>query len=273
MQTDFLSQPSICHLLKTVPVQLLRRGNEIGYGWAIAQKIAALNRVSAQVAAQHLLPLIHHSLADSEFPTWLSVPAHVLPHLQVTAGETGLIRLVLTDIAIAGWCEWVLQIPGEFFAKPVPAKGELSPTLEFRLQHSHARCCSLLHLAQREGRLLNLQTATGYYQWVESQPVAWLDPAQILLLQHPSETQLIRVLFHGIHSWQASAPITFQQRVKIADSLATAFQNFHRDRPLWVNCSAQAQKIQLAQLALLTLTQNVLYGVLSSLAIAAPAEL
>jgi len=273
MQTDFLRQSSTCHLLKTVPVQLLRRGSDIGYGWAIAQKIAALNHVSAQVSAQHLLPLIQQFLAGSEFPTWLSVPAHVLPHLQVTAGETGLIRLVLTDIAIASWCEWVLQTPGEIFAKPVPPKGELSPTLEFRLQHSHARCCSLLRLAQREGRILDLQTATGYYQWVESQAVVWLDPAQILLLQHPSEVQLIRVLFHGIHFWQASAPTTFQQRAKIADSLAIAFQNFHRDRPLWANDSAQAQKIQLAQLALLTLTQNVLYGVLSSLAISAPAEL
>jgi len=273
MQTDFLSQPSISHLLKTVPVQLLRRGDEIGYGWAIAQKMAALNGVSAQLIAQDLLPVIQQSLACSEFPTWLSVPSHVLPHLQVTAGETGLIRLVLTDTAIAAWCKWAVQTADVVFTKQFSDKGQVSPALKFRLQHSHARCCSLLKLAQCEGIISSLQTATGYYQWGESQFIIWLDQAQTLLLQHPSEANLIKALFHSFHFWQEPTPMTFQQWAKIADSLAIAFQNFHRDRPLWANCSTQNQKIQLVQLALLTLTQNTFHGILSSLAIAAPAEL
>jgi hypothetical protein len=252
----------------------LRKGHQIGYGWSIAQKIASTqNRSVIETAADLTLDLTHQ-LAQSRSPMSLALPVKVLPALQVSVTETGLIQLTLTDWAIAQWLSWVLETTFSPRRLAVdPSNWMMSPEFRFLLQHSHARCCSLLRLAHQSEVITLGDLARQPWQWQQPIPIPWLETQtqQPLRLNHPSERQLVKAIFIAVDALQQPSLRSPKQWQELAIKTVSAFQAFHRDRPLWT-ARGDCATLQ-AQLGLIMATQRSLLYLLNELQMEAPGEL
>lgn len=272
----------------------LKQGQKIGYGWSIAQKLAAAEARAVTAVAAELVLYLSHQLTQSKPSIALALPALVLPALRVSATETGLIQLELTDWAIAQWLGWLLQANFSPVQLAVAAQSELtqSPEFCFSLQYSHARCCSLLRLAHESEiiTLASIEEQSPQWEWLQPTPIHWLGPqlhqsnvtnpenlnlsAQPqLLLQHVTERQLIKVLFAAADALQRAAPRSPKQWTALATATVSAFQAFHRDRPLWAARPIGYRSTLQAQFGLIMATQRVLLHLLNKFQIQAPTEL
>jgi hypothetical protein len=134
--------------------------------------------------------------------------------------DAGYIYFELTPQAIAIWLEYIQDLPIDSLAKPLPWRIELptkqAVTVDIAL-YAHARCRSLLKLAQTENTIeitdnwqLNMQHwSIGHIG--ENQPPAVLKS----IFEHPAEHRLIQALMavlDVIHSH--SSQIDFTQQLK-----------------------------------------------------------
>jgi arginyl-tRNA synthetase len=174
----------------------------------------------------------------------------------------------LSDRAIAVWLNFLLDEPLSLVASR--SNPQLAPLSHcdrriFAIQHVHARCCSLLRLADRE-RLIQLCSpeAQGIV-WPFQHPVTipWLDSNGHLHLQGLTERRLISQLFTVMESRSPqSAPLAPIQVLRLAEEVSQAFDAFHRDRPLLDRTRASSQEVIQARLGLVLATQRVLHCLL-----------
>ncbi|MFS8117785.1 MAG: hypothetical protein ACMG55_04745, partial [Microcoleus sp.] len=136
-KTEFDCGTGILPVLENGAVFPLNRGKDsarVLYVSAIALKLAKTRQQTPQaIAAQ---------LAETLEPL-------CCPNFAVKVAPTGMIELELTDAGLAVWLQRLAQIP-----LPVPEYRILSPVVcadrLFPIQYSHARCCSLLRMADRD---------------------------------------------------------------------------------------------------------------------------
>ena len=149
-----------------------------------------------------------------------------------------------------------------------------SPSSLFPVQYAHARCCSLLRLAHRQGliKLKDLDFKTLDWQLLEPNPIPWLNDDQAALrLVNPAEKRLIAQILDSRDA--LSDPGQLSQR-KLAGALSNEFERFYSNCRIWGEVKIETPKLAQARLGLVAVTQALLRSLLQDhLGVPAPAEL
>jgi hypothetical protein len=276
--------------LAVIPLQLLPPLDRRIYGTPLALSGAVRTKQTPAQVAQQLVQALP--------PEWADV--------EVT--ETGWIYFSLRDAAIADWLTQITQEPPQLQPNPVSLETRVHPPavppelmatipaeLLFAAQHVHARCCSLLRLADREQRIQltdpNPDLSPPLWRRINPPAFSWLTATGKLRLQHPPERLLINHLLnffatanpgHDHYSYlpQIHLPQTLEPSAQITpifypptpqilkrqlSAWRDRFEQFHRHCPIWGEIEHQDQPLAQARLGLLIATQGMLYFYLQTL--------
>ena len=268
--------------IEDIPLKHVKNATRIVYSSAIAHRLAVHHQIPTAIAAQH----VHHVLSTTvlleqsleQRPLIETVLQGATVHLM----PTNLIQVELSDRAIAAWLNHL--IVGEatdlgashstLKFKEANSNKELSSAI-FAAQHAHARCCSLLRLADREG-LIKLDASAALpnkWQIVSPAAIPWLTPTDQFCWQHPTVHGLMTQLVTADDAHEQIPSLSETSVVKVAQALAQAFEQFHRTHPLRSPSLTTNLQVLYTTLGLLLCTQRLLYQLLEHLAIQAPTEL
>ncbi|MFS0513791.1 DALR anticodon-binding domain-containing protein [Nostoc sp. UIC 10607] len=195
----------------------------------------------------------------------------------------GWIHFELTHLTLATWLHSLAvgSLGGE------REQGEDEETIDapypmsnswFAVQYAHARCCSLVLLAHREG-LIKLRepvpnTSPDFWSVISPNPLPWLNCDGRLRLNHPHERHLIAELVQVVDNIECPDISGSVKWEKVALSLSQAFENFWSNCRIWGEVKISSPELAQARLGLLMATQSVLRFVLEeNLGIVAPLEL
>ncbi|WP_041565753.1 DALR anticodon-binding domain-containing protein [Nostoc punctiforme] len=160
----------------------------------------------------------------------------------------------------------------------VPNAQSPIPNSLFAVQHAHARCCSLVLLAHREGLIKLKQpvtnTSQGFWDVISPNPLPWLNCDATLRLNHPGERRLIAELIQVVDNIESPDIKGSVKWEKLALNLSQAFEHFWSNCRIWGEVKAILPELAQARLGLLMATQSVLRYVLEEkLGVFAPLEL
>jgi hypothetical protein len=269
----------------------VKSSEKVVYASAIAHKLAAQAPQSAPELAQQLVTELTRWLIQGQPPGFclpLPLPATAGSALVVYTAADGLVYLGIGDRALALWLDSVLRplsdgaiVPpegttvsttapaGSSQPAQAPRESAIESAVLFGIQHAHARCCSLLRLAHRTGTITLDGADAQAPQWQFRDAVPWLTTADELVLAHPAERQAVKTLFQAAVALQA--PLPRRAGLAIAQDVAIAFAQWHRDRPLFAPPASLA--LHQAQFGLVLATQRLLYRWLKTLESVAPTSL
>ncbi|MEH2275464.1 MAG: DALR anticodon-binding domain-containing protein [Nostoc sp.] len=152
------------------------------------------------------------------------------------------------------------------------------PNSLFAVQYAHARCCSLVLMAHREG-LIKLRepvpnTSPAFWSVIFPNPLPWLNCDGTLRLNHPGERRLIAELVQVVDNIECPDISGSVKWEKVALNLSQAFENFWSNCRIWGEVKITSPELAQARLGLLMATQSVLRYVLEeNLGVFAPLEL
>jgi arginyl-tRNA synthetase len=249
-----------------IPLNLAKNRERVVYVCAIALKLAKTWQETPQAIAAQLVETLQPLC-------W--------PDFSVKVARAGMIELELTDAGLAFWLQRLAQI-----SLPVPEYRILSPVVcadrLFPIQYSHARCCSLLRMADRDQLIAIAQpdvtTAPQIWSLAAPNPIPWVDKGDRLRLVHPAESNLISQLlivldnlFPILEVEKREKPVNY---LKLANNLSEAFQMFYSQCRIWGEVKTEQPKLAQARLGLVLATQSLLRFILEELLSAvAPLEL
>lgn len=194
----------------------------------------------------------------------------------------GWIHLEITEPKLAAWLQNLSQAPPWFPDKSQMGKeGKISPVTSnlFAVQYAHARCCSIMQLAHREGlvELKELQPDISFavLRVVNPDPIPWLNSDQRLHLTRPFERALISQLIGLVDDLYFPCPSRkVNHWKKAALNLSQAFQNFYSCCQIWGEVKIDMIHLAQARLGLIIATQVILRLLLQEcIGIPAPLEL
>jgi DALR anticodon binding domain len=269
--------------LQAIPLRAVKGGMQVVYVSAIAHKLATVWKTPVIEIAT----LIAADLCCSDESNHSSTNA-ALQNFTVKVVPPGWIYLQLSDPGTATWLQRLAQAPpwvGSGGAeisppllvpaseRPLPPKAKL-----FEAQYAHARCCSLLRLAHREGMIelaeANLQISPHFWRLKAPTPIPWLDRDEKLRLVHPAERSLIfhlLTLLDHLYCVSRSRPIDGE---KSASNLSQVFLTFDRQCRIWGEVKSENPQLAQARLGLILATQPLLHLLLEDcLGVPAPLEL
>ncbi|MGL4503309.1 MAG: DALR anticodon-binding domain-containing protein [Planktothrix sp.] len=260
-----LRQTLDCLGIDTIDSQEIRVNwikNQTGviYGSAIALKLA---------------PRLHQSPLDLATSIGLKFPTlHLgkLTEVTIQVLPSGLLQFEFTDVGIAAWLEQIIRYPWT----PTPIQDrQILPDL-FGIQYSHARCCSLLRLGDRD-QLISLEASNLISTLPlkikpNSPSIPWLNPQGKLQFTQNYEYQLLTQSVNLVDLLFCSAiPQNWQ---KIAEQFSQHFQNFYRYCQIWGEVKQNQPELAQARLGLVFITQFLLKILLEEkLATMAPLDL
>ncbi|MEH2248846.1 DALR anticodon-binding domain-containing protein [Nostoc sp.] len=152
------------------------------------------------------------------------------------------------------------------------------PNSLFAVQYAHARCCSLVLLAHREG-LIKLRepvpnSSPAFWSVIAPNPIPWLTSDGGLRLNHPDERRLIGELVQVVDNIECPDISGSVKWEKVALNLSQAFEKFWSNCRIWGEVKITSPELAQARLGLLMATQSVLRYVLEeNLGVFAPLEL
>jgi arginyl-tRNA synthetase len=247
-----------------IPLNRAKNNTRVLYVSAIALKLAKNWQQTPQAIATQLVEILK-PLCSGDFV--------------VEVAPSGIVQFELTDVALAVWLQRLAQTP-----LPFPESRILSVVSADRLfpiQYSHARCCSLLRMANRD-RIISIvecdRPATPQiWSLIAPNPIPWLDDEKLRLV-HPAEYNLISQLLTALDSLAFVFGECNDERAidyfKLANSLSEAFQTFYSQCRIWGEVKIETPKLAQARLGLVLATQSLLRFMLEELLNAvAPLEL
>jgi hypothetical protein len=258
-------------------LKLVRDSTEITYQSAIAFKLAAYLGVSTETLGDFLALRLKCSIQRLLQATVdLRKPPQILLKLSVEADPLGYLQFRFADGAVADWltqlltplpqppisqsvCSSTSRLAGQLVnssgrqsippsaaifsvqhldcstpSTPPPASAALFP-----VQLAHARCCSLLWLANQTGliELADLEQPPQFWQFQRPAEIPWLTPDQRLRCSHPAQRRLIQQFLQvqdqrWLESLQPSSPPQ-QASLKQAMGLALAVDQADRAIQIW----------------------------------------
>ncbi len=152
------------------------------------------------------------------------------------------------------------------------------PNSLFSVQYAHARCCSLVLLAHREG-LIKLtepvpNISPAFWSVIVPNPMPWLNRDGTLRLNHPDERRLIGELIQVVDNIECPDVSGSVKWEKVALNLSQAFEKFWSNCRIWGEVKITSPELAQARIGLLMATQSVLRFVLEeNLGVFAPLEL
>lgn len=172
----------------------------------------------------------------------------------------------------------ITESPRLSFPCQAPLDDSLSDPLLFPAQYAHARCCSLLYLAQREG-LIELQFCEQGFPTIANSIPGYIEQKQFRC-PHPAEQTLIRHLleFPGAlqtpkRAWRNERrsgvplpwPLDHQHLVRYTQQWGETFLTFYRDCRIFGEVSQQNLPLSQTRLGFAAITQKVLAFLLQDL--------
>ena len=266
--------------LEEIPLQRTKDVMRVQYISAIALKLAHICQQPAIKVATQLAAKCQKESENRGFLSKEDFTVAVLP--------SGMILFELTDVSVAAWLQYLTDTPQTLEKGESEIKSfSLESDRIFPVQYSHARCCSLLRLADRD-RIIELverdrQTSVPYWQILNPNPIPWLNSNNCLRLVHPAELNLSSQLLITVDTLAALFNENFAERlstykstnsIKLANTLSDAFQTFYSQCRIWGEVKTDTPKLAQARLGLIVATQTLLQFILQELlGVIAPLEL
>ena len=227
-----------------IPIKGDTNAMEVRYRSAIAFKLSPQQNMPPMEIARTLAFLLQDMTGENL--KWGNL------QFQVTVSPPGWLDFRITDEGLADWLQQLLADNVPEFRISTVRTGK-SP---FFLQYTHARCCGLLRLAQREG-LLSLDTL----QITTPDPIPWLDESdRILRLQHPAERQLIAQWVAIVDTCDRSkSPEIFS----LAERLSQRFETFDRQCRIFGAVARETPHLAQGRAGLVSGTQKILNSLLT----------
>ncbi|MDY6802779.1 MAG: DALR anticodon-binding domain-containing protein [Cyanobacteriota bacterium] len=250
----------------------LRKTNDyrkIIYKSAIALKLAHLWQLAPMEVAEKLAK---YSRNKGVINLSGNTPDEWAARIEVTVVPPGLLLFELTDGGIAAWLQ--------YFCEGVPLSvggGDLQflvPDALFKIQYSHARCCSLLRMAASGDRLSPLPD-TNTFALETPKFFSWEETDGGLRLKHPAERGLIWQLFSiwDLLYFPTATPEEINWQ-KAATALSEAFQFFYSQCRIFGEVKIENPELAKARFGLIFITKYLLRRLLEEkLKIKAPREL
>ncbi|NJM20035.1 MAG: glutamate acetyltransferase [Richelia sp. RM2_1_2] len=217
---------------------------------------------------------LHLSKSHNSLPC--SIASSITSYLSAIWGEdllvevlpSGLICIQVSDLVLGVWLQCLIngrnEYKGDFNLSQKIVTSEL-PSKVFSLQYVHARCCSLLKLAQQE-KIIDCNEFS-----FESIP--WLDSHGRIRLNHQAERCLIASLVRLVDELE---PV-IARRVKweaAALGLVRSFADFWSNCRIFSDLRTTNPELVIARIGLVMATQSVLQFLLEEkLGISACSEL
>lgn len=226
-------------------------------------RVLYVSGIALQLSGDRNIPAL-------EIATALS--SKLVVDITVEVVPPGWIHLEVTEPKLAAWLQYLVQ--GEQMSPHllVPPSSvlessdrrkpplRLSASRLFAVQYAHARCCSLMQLAQHENLITH--------------PIPWLNDHKLRFC-HPAERALIAQLVGLLDDLYCPSPshqpINWE---KAALNLSQAFQTFYSCCRIWGEVKVQAPHLAQARLGLVMATQVILQLLLQDMfGVYAPLEL
>ncbi|WP_339383885.1 DALR anticodon-binding domain-containing protein [Fortiea sp. LEGE XX443] len=192
----------------------------------------------------------------------------------------GWIYLELTHPFLATWLqnlamEYMSEAGKMGTGEITPKSQSQNPSIEFAVQYAHARCCSLVFLAHREGLIkLREPLPSPAWQLVTTESIPWLNYDNQLCLHHPAERALITQLVRVVDDLVCSDVDDAINWHKVSLELSKTFENFWCQCRIWGEVKISSLELAQARLGLVMATQRLLsFLLLEKLGVSAPLEL
>ncbi|TVP64445.1 MAG: glutamate acetyltransferase [Nodularia sp. (in: Bacteria)] len=237
-------------------------------------------------------------LSKSHNRTPMEIASGIASHLLATRGEVfsvqivppGSIYLELKPLLLAGWLQSIAITSLRNDEEPVNSCGDQGEIDEiakrkislhncerlFAVQYAHARCCSLVLLAHREGliKLKNIKNLLADTSENSQEQIPWLNQNYQVRLSHPAEGHLIAELIKVVDNLEFPHVNVSVNWEKAALNLSQAFEVFWCKCRIWGNIKISSPELAQARLGLVMATQSVLkFLLVNKLGIVAPWEL
>lgn len=267
--------------LQAIPLRAVKGGTQVVYVSAIALKLAnAWKKPVIDIAT-----VIAANLFCADESNDSSTNA-ALQNFTLKVVPPGWIYLQLSDLGTAAWLERLAQAPpwvGSGGAGGQVSRGAGMPCYPnaklFDAQYAHARCCSLLRLAHREGIIAlaeaDLEISPHFWSVKAPTPIPWLDSDEKLRLVHPGERNLIFHLLTLLDRLYCVSRSRHQvDWEKSARTLSQVFLTFYSQCRIWGEVKTENPQLAQARLGLILATQPLLHFLLQDLlGVLAPLEL
>ncbi|BCL37342.1 hypothetical protein NSMS1_37890 [Nostoc sp. MS1] len=200
-------------------------------------------------------------------------------NLLVRIVAPGWIHLELTDRLLVNWLQHIttVDLPDE---EQRELKQIINTHCLFAIQYAHARCFSLILLAQREGIIQFNEPLPENWQerslsgLVSAMQIPWLNSETQLILNHSAERYLISELIGAVDSLIFPQDNKQMNWEKLGLDVSQAFETFWSQCRIWGEVKANCPELTQARLGLVLATQIVLRVLLvTKLGSVAPFEL
>lgn len=262
---------SVLKQLKSQRLYLAQQQQRVLYVCAIALELSQALNLSALEIANTLAQLVCRQFE--------STGTTHKPDFIIQVVPPGWLHFELTELYQAAWLQNLLLSP-PILQMPQTQNPQLSKSDAsglFAVQYAHARCCSLVQLAHREGLITLGQasdTSSALWVVVKPNPIPWLHFEQKLRLSHPAERALIAQLLGLVDDIYCPSSRQRINWLKAGLNLSQAFQSFYSNCRIWGEVKSQNIQLAQARLGLLLITQSALRLLLQDrLGIIAPSEL
>ena len=228
----------------------------------IEKKDIPLSKGKSDIKISYISGIAFHlskSHNSQTFPIANSIASYLsadlTAHFTVEVLPSGLIQIQVTDSLLAVWLQSFIEQNCSVKASPVNFKAKIDGLSDcvFSIQYVHARCCSLLKLAQQE-KLIDFNIDCNKNS---SEPIPWLKGDGQLRLNHQAERCLIGNLVRIVDELQPVIvrPIKWEGA---ALSLVKAFEGFWSTCRIHNDLKITAPELVMARIGLLMTTQSVL---------------
>jgi arginyl-tRNA synthetase len=224
---------------------------------------------------------VAQQLSKSHNCTAMEIAGVIVSHLLATSGDVLIVKIVppgwihfeLTHSYLAAWLQnFVIESVDENEDIEIRENADQYSASLFAIQYAHARCCSLLLLAHREG-LIKLREP-AIQSLVSPDFIPWLNNNNQLRLHHQTEMCLITELVQVLDDLLCSDDSKGMNWEKIARKLSQAFENFWCHCRIWGEVKISAPELAQARLGLVMATGRLLrFLLVKKLGILAPLEL
>ena len=208
-------------------------------------------------------------LSKSQNRQGIEIACAIASHLSANCGDEfiieivppGYIHFVLTDPILASWLQHLVEGMGERERGGGETRIENSSHL-FALQYAHARCCSLIRLAQQEKLIQlgnnNLNTTSAMFSVISPNPIPWLNSDRKLRFSHSASRRLISELVQVVDDLEFRFGADSVNWEKAAINLSQAFEVFWCNCRIWGEVKITSPELSQARLGLVIATQSVL---------------
>lgn len=240
--------------LEKISLYRLKHYKNVVYRCGIALALASNRQLDAGEIAATLVDLL---LAMQEKD--LDAQRNLTFTLAVV--ESGWIDWQLDDRQLAIWLDRLtLRIQPIANSENNSKNSQSQQVNLFPIQYAHARCCSLLRLANERNliEIRDLSFSQSIGQWLEPIPIPWLDSDNFQLI-HPVERHLIDRIIIVVDALESLAAIDW---VKLSSSLGLAFLDLDRFERIFGEVEQQTPQLAKARLGLIAIAQFLLFEIL-----------